>query len=104
MPREEGREPQSYGSQADWTTGNTGEAVNRTDLPTAEHADFYDSRRESETSAPNQGGRIQPAWTDEVDVLQPIVTLSEVEDPSRKVSAEKSGARRTGFFKRRDYE
>ncbi len=104
MPRNEGREPQSYGSEGDWSTGQTGQTLNNTDVPTPEHADFYEPRRESETSASDQGGLIQPEWTDHVDVLQPVVTFSEIEDPSWKVSAEKNGARRAGFFKKRDYE
>ncbi len=102
---EEMKEPQSYGSQSDWTTGRTGEHVNdpASGKP-AEHRDFYDSRREKETSAPDQGGQLQPKWTDDVDVLRPAAGLSEKDDPARNVAAEFSGARRDSYFRKRDYE
>lgn len=104
MPHDDGREPQSYGSEKDWTTGETGQTVNRTEIPPPEHTDFYESRRESDTNGPAQGGLIQPEWTDHVDVLRPVETVNEVDDPAWKVSAEKSGARRASYFRKRDYE
>ena len=56
------KEPQSYGSQSDWTSGQTGESVNRQkSAPTAEHAEFYESRHEGETSELDEGGSISPA-------------------------------------------
>ncbi len=103
MPRDE-KEPQSYGSQSDWTTGHTGETPSREDGEPASQADFYDSRRESETNAARQGGFGQPEWTDHVDVLRPAPVDPSVDDHVRKVTADKGGAKREGFFKRRDYE
>lgn len=49
------------------------------------------------------GRTVQPEWTDHVDVLQPISTGSELGDPARKVTSERGGAKRGGFFKGRDY-
>ncbi len=69
----------------------------------AQHDDFYAPRRESEVNSPPLGGGPQPEWTDHVDVLQPVSSVAEVEDPARKVTAEKGGAKREGFFKSRDY-
>jgi hypothetical protein len=104
MPRDE-KEPQSYGSQADGQTGDTGqEASTLNGHPGSQHADFYESRREIETNAPDQRGLSQPEWTDHVDVLRPIQTVAEVEDSARKITGEKGGARREGFFRKRDYE
>jgi hypothetical protein len=104
MPRDE-KEPQSYGGQGGWVSGGTGQNLNgsgdRTDV---QHDDFYAPRRETEVNVPPLGGGPQPAWTDHVDVLQPVSTVTEVEDPARKVTAEKGGARREGFFKSRDYQ
>src|SRR5688572_19395784 len=50
-------EPQSYGSQADWVTGKTGATVNNP-KSTPPSDDFYDSRRDSEGSAEDQGGKV----------------------------------------------
>lgn len=49
------------------------------------------------------GRTVQPEWTDHVDVLRPISTVPELGDPARKVTSERGGAKREGFFKRRDY-
>jgi hypothetical protein len=104
MPRDE-NEPQSYGSQADWQKGDTGQEVSPlSGHPGSQNADFYESRRESETNAPDQGGLSQPEWTDHVDVLRPIQTVAEVGDSARKITGDKGGARREGFFRKRDYE
>ncbi|HKR62677.1 MAG TPA: hypothetical protein VJZ00_03005 [Thermoanaerobaculia bacterium] len=52
------REPASYGSGSDWVTGKTGQQPNDPkSTPPAEHRDFYEPRRDSETSAPDQGGK-----------------------------------------------
>lgn len=103
MPREE-KEPQSYGSQGDWVSGETGQKVEqqyeRTDV---ENAGFYESRTES-ANGPRQGDVMQPEWTDFVDVLEPAGIRPEVDDPAWKVTAERNGAKRSGFFKSRDYD
>ncbi len=97
------KEPQSYGSQGDWVTGDVGGEVNRQkDTPNPEHAHFYESRRDSEESRPDQGGN--------VSVLQALESAgwlpqaSEIDDqPVQKVSARKGGAKRGSFFRERDY-
>jgi hypothetical protein len=91
----EKKEPQSYGSQGDWVSGQTGQKVNH---PNSQQ-DFNDERRESESSAPHQGGDISPIQANEHAVPSGLPT-----DDNRKVSVEKSGAKRDGYFKERDYE
>jgi hypothetical protein len=66
-----------------------------------ENAGLHESYGEGETSPPYQ--RQQPEWTDHVDVLSPVPNVSEVDEPARKVTSEKGGAKREGFFRRRDY-
>jgi hypothetical protein len=66
-------EPQSYGSQKDWLTGETGQTVN------SESGDFYAN-----------GSDRRRAEDDE-----------EVAD--KKVTSQPSGAKRDSYFKKRDY-
>ena len=96
-------EPQSYGSQAEWTTGDTGQSVNRQKSPpTAEHADFYESRIEKETTGPDEGGSVSPVQFADVEGAR--VVQHGVDDvPARRVTGVRSGAKREGFFKKRDY-
>lgn len=96
-------EPQSYGSQADWVTGNTGETVNRQKAtPDEQHRDFYDSRRSSESSDDSQGGHLSDVQL--AENAQPAGPRSEDEQPVGGVTEQKSGAKRGGFFKDRDYK
>jgi hypothetical protein len=63
------REPQSYGSEKDWQTGRTGQQVHdQKSGPAPEHREFYDAERESESSAPDQGGKVSPVQLAENDV------------------------------------
>jgi hypothetical protein len=97
------KEPQSYGSQQDWVTGNTGGAVNdQKDTPAPEHREFYDERRESETNAPGQGGSVSPHQ--HAESAQPTGPKTDESNPQTGVTAEESGAKRGGYFKDRDYE
>lgn len=60
------KEPQSYGSGSDWVTGKTGQEVNDPkSSPPPEHADFYENRRESETSHEHQGGKTSDVQREE---------------------------------------
>ena len=100
------KEPQSYGSQKDWVTGNVGETVNRQkDNPDAQHSDFYDSRRDSETSDSHddQGGKISDEQLAENSQFAGRGRESD-QQPVVKVTDQATGAKRGGFFKDRDYE
>lgn len=97
------KEPQSYGSGSDWVTGRTGERVNDPKSePPPQHSDFYDERRESEESAPHQGGKVsyQAAEAE----AQPSGHATETHDTATKVAARSGGAKRDSFFRKRDYE
>ncbi|HEX8616682.1 MAG TPA: hypothetical protein VF911_03755 [Thermoanaerobaculia bacterium] len=102
MPKD-GREPQSYGSDADWVTGRTGEQVNdQASAPPPEHEDFYDERREAESSAPAQGGLTSDVQL--AENFQPAGRQTGEEAPISGVTTSDGGAKRGGFFKKRDYE
>jgi hypothetical protein len=104
MPKDT-REPQSYGSDKDWVTGRTGQEVNDQDsAPAPEHAEFYDERRESETSAPAQGGQTSPVQLAENAQAPGRTTMDEHDSPLNGVTTTPGGAKRGGFFKKRDYE
>ena len=97
------KEPQSYGSQKDWVTGNVGETVNQQKrTPPAAEEEFYDDRRSSETSGLNQGGQVSDVQLAENDETA-RAELSRDDQPVTKVTDEKGGAKRGGFFKDRDY-
>ena len=103
MPKDT-REPQSYGSGSDWVTGRTGQQVNdQKGEPAPEHREFYDERRESETTGPDQGGKVSEAQL--ADNVQPV--SGQTEDayaPVSRVTSAEGGSKRGGFFKKRDYE
>jgi hypothetical protein len=97
------KEPQSYGSQGDWLTGNTGQNVT-TEQRNSQRGDFYRSRHDSEESAPHQGGEISPRQRDESE-RHAAPRRDDIEAvPVQKVSAQETGARRDSFFRKRDYE
>jgi hypothetical protein len=96
-------EPQSYGSQADWVSGKTGQEVNRQKgNPNSQHGDFYESRRDGEESAPHQGGHVSDVQMSEN--AQPETAPSAQHEPTSKVTDQKAGAKRGGFFRDRDYK
>jgi len=86
------KEPQSYGSQHDWVSGRTDQKVN------AESSDF-EERRESESSAPHQGGDTSP-----VQSREHAMPSGPPADSGHNVTVSESGAKRGGYFKERDYE
>ena len=98
------KEPQSYGSQKDWVTGHVGETVNRqnSDHP-PQHDDFYDSRRGSEESGEHQGGHVSDEQLAE-NTQQSAGATTEDEQPTGRINDQKSGAKRGGYFKDRDYK
>ena len=93
---DEKNEPQRYGSSGDWVRGDVGEEVNRLrGNANSQHSDFYESRRESEESAPDQGGHVSPEQIAE-NREQAGRALEEGE-PTQKL-------KRGSWFKKRDYE
>lgn len=102
MPHDK-REPQSYGSNADWVTGRTGQQVNEPAAPAPEHREFYDERRESETSAPDQGGKTSPVQRAESPEA-PSAGQREDATSTGKVSVQTGGTKTEGYFRKRDYE
>jgi len=97
------KEPQSYGSQGDWSSGDVGETVNRQKgAPNSQHADFYESRREEE-SGPSQGGSVSPVQLAD-NVSAQVVQHGGDETPARKTPSAESGAKRDGYFRERDYK
>ncbi|HJQ38916.1 MAG TPA: hypothetical protein VKB93_17405 [Thermoanaerobaculia bacterium] len=83
------REPQSYGSQADWQTGNTGQQVNKP-APTADPED------------PHLGGLVSDEQL--ADNVQPEGAAEGASTPVQKVTSREGGAKRDSYFKKRDYE
>jgi len=103
MPKDT-KEPQSYGSDRDWVTGKTGQEVNdQASAPPPEHAAFYDERRESESSGSAQGGLTSPVQLAENAQAAGPSTVDD-DSPLNGVTTTPGGAKRGGFFKRRDYE
>ena len=97
------KEPQSYGSEKDWVTGKTGQEVNDQDSPPApEHREFYDERRESETSDNVQGGKTSPVQLAEND--RAGGRTNDEQSPISGVTTTPGGGKRGGYFKKRDYE
>jgi hypothetical protein len=97
------REPQSYGSNEEWVTGKTGGQVNdQKSTPPAEHRQFYDERRDSDISAPHQGGKTSDVQL--AESAEPEGGSNDATDPSTKVNSREGGAKRDSYFKKRDYE
>ena len=104
MPKDQ-REPQSYGSEADWVSGRTGQKVNDQDgTPAPEHRDFYDDARESERSSSEdaQGGKVSDFQL--AENAEAMGEGSEPTAPISKVSTHEGGSKTGGYFKKRDYE
>jgi len=99
----EPKEPQSYGSGGDWSKGDVGEEVNRLKgHPNSQHGDFYESRHDSEGSDESQGGKTSPVQSE--DREHAPAERGVIAEPSRNIVATPTGAKRGGYFKRRDYE
>jgi hypothetical protein len=103
MPNET-KEPQSYGSDRDWVSGKTGQDVNdQAAAPAPQHQDFYDERREAESSAPAQGGQTSPVQlADNAQASGGGATAERL--PVNGVTTQRGGAKRGSFFRKRDYE
>lgn len=93
-------EPQSYGSEKEWVTGQTGQQVNRQKgAPNSQHSDFYREQRENDDSAAHQGGHVSP-----VQAAESAMPGGEPQDTGHKTSVKESGAKRGSYFKDRDYK
>jgi hypothetical protein len=94
----EPKEPQSYGSEESWVTGDVGQEVNRQKgHPNSQHADFYASHSE-EGSGPDQGGRVSPQQANE-NARPAGPSIDDDETLPKKVAWAKTGS----YFKKRDY-
>lgn len=98
------REPQSYGSNEEWVTGHTDQKVNDPkSTPAPEHRQFYDDRRESETSHSHQGGKTSDVQL--AENAEPVGRQAgKTYEPATKINAHEGGAKRDSYFRRRDYE
>lgn len=98
------KEPQSYGSQPEWVKGETGQNVNKQKSePTGKQEEFYDNRRESETSEPHQGGDVSEVQL--AENAEPVARATPADaQPVTSVTDTPGGAKRTGYFKNRDYK
>jgi hypothetical protein len=101
-----GNEPQSYGSDAEWVTGKTGQQVNNPKAapPNSQHGDFYESRHDSGESGPEQGGKLSGVDGDSGTQVDACLIEPDAEQPGKKVATAEGGAVRDSFFKERDYE
>ena len=98
------KEPQSYGSEKDWTTGNVGgEVTDQAAEPRPEHREFYDDKRDSEHNDGYEGGRNSPVQMAENRSFRGTGS-GDFEESIPRVTTEEGGARRDSYFKRRDYE
>ena len=101
----EPKEPQSYGSEGDWTTGDVGEEVNRLKgRPNSQHGDFYESRHDSERSGPDQGGKVSPVQIEENRQPSGGRTTDDDEPSVRNVPTAYGGKKMDSYFKERDYK
>lgn len=87
------REPQSYGSQADWQTGKTDQQV---------HDPKSTTPGVPEPDDTPTGGQISDYQLDEN--AQPAGVATGGSTPVQKVSTREGGAKRDSYFRRRDYE
>ncbi|HEX3582924.1 MAG TPA: hypothetical protein VH087_14245 [Thermoanaerobaculia bacterium] len=88
-------EPQSYGSQDDWTSGETGQNVNN---PKSERAP---------EAIEGDGGSVSPvqfADTESAPLMQHGVQHGGDDQPVQRVTSVATGAKRESFFKDRDYK
>lgn len=86
----EAKEPQSYGSQAEWVRGDTAQEVNRQKgHPNSQRGDFYAELEKGDSVSPEQAAENQ----------QPVGAAGDDHTPVNKVTD-----RRGGYFRKRDYK
>ena len=102
MPKDM-KEPQSYGSDKDWVTGKTGGEVNDQDAaPPAAQQEFYEDRRESESTDRHTGGKTSPVQAAENAAA--AANKSGDGAPRDEGARETDGSRKESYFRQRDYE
>ena len=95
-------EPQSYGSQGDWVSGDVGQTVNRQKgNPNSQHGDFYESRHGAEESIDHQGGKVSPEQL--ADNAQLAGDGRGDDQPVTNVTDNATGTKVGSYFKDRDY-
>jgi hypothetical protein len=93
-------EPQSYGSEKEWLTGETGQTVNRLKgHPNSQNADFYASRHDDD---PPEGGEV-PSDSQQQAAARGDLTKG-AQSPVQGVTAKDQGAKRESYWKDRDYK
>lgn len=98
-------EPQSYGSQGEWERGEVGEQVTRLKgRPDARHADFYESRHDSDDTSPGEGGFTSAVQVNDVEHAPWYGATASEDEYEWKVTGLPSGAKRGSYFKSRDYK
>jgi hypothetical protein len=96
------KEPQSYGSDKGWVSGKTGGTVDNQPQKSEGGDDaFYNPRRDNETSADFQGGRISPEQL--ADNAASTRSSHSAAGTPTAASSNSSGAQRDSFFRQRDY-
>jgi len=93
MPKDQ-KEPQSYGSGADWLTGKTGQEVNDQDSGVVQ----------ASALAPGEKAGGTPATHDEEPSAHPTITAKGDHAPVTGVTSAEGGTKTGGYFKKRDYE
>ena len=83
-------EPQSYGSQDDWTSGKTGQSVNNPK-----------SEREA-VDVEADGGNVSPVQLADTESA-PVIQHGADDEPVQRVTSLATGAKRDSYFKDRDY-
>lgn len=98
------KEPQSYGSEKDWLTGNTGQTVENTPNRTSRHDEqFYDSKHESEESPSPQGGTPSPDRHDDAPRQAADKSSTPVTGTGTTKVSDAAAGDRKSYFKKRDY-
>lgn len=96
------KEPQSYGSEADWLSGKTGETVQNTPNRVSRHdEEFYEDRHQSKESEAPDGGMQTPKRADLKNA--PAADQSKTEITGTATTKVSDASDRKSFFKKRDY-
>ena len=99
-----GAEPQSYGSNADWVKGKTGQTVERTPQRTDRHDEhFYESRHEAVPDA-SLGGEVNSVQAAESDPVSGGAARPQGVVDSAATGVSTDSDQRKSYFRDRDYK